>query len=350
MSKLARVGPIGALAILVAILPNFLPDLTFYVQMLLAAIVVTGLSLFMGYAGQASLGQGAFVAVGALTVAVTTVHLHWPPLLALLCAPVLSALFAYLVGLPLLRLRGHYLAFGTLALLLIVQSLASTIPFLGGGVGITGIPALGVGNLVISSQIGYVYVALAALAAVLIVSNNLVRSRFGRGVRALAGSESAAESAGVDVVRTKLAVFAVAAGFAGLAGGISAFFIPYVSSASVPAIASFTYVIVAVIGGLGTLWGGVVGAVLVSVLAQGLTNLSSTPGLPPTAGPILQYAAYATVLILSLTFLPRGIVPSLSAWWARGGWSRKSKQYPAAEPDTTGSPELMPLGTSTIMN
>lgn len=343
MTKWISVGATRALAIAAAILPLFLPDLTFYVQTILAAVVVTGLSLFMGYAGQASLGQGAFVAVGALTVAVTTVQLHWPPLLALLCAPLVAAGFAALVGLPLLRLRGNYLAFGTLALLLIVQTLVSTVPFLGGGIGISGIPALGFGDLTISDQIGYVYVALAALAVTLLVSRNLVRSRFGRGVRALAGSESAAESAGVDVVRTKLVIFAIAAGFAGLAGGISAFFIPYVSSDSFPAIASFTYVVMAVIGGLGTLWGGVVGAVLVSVLAQTLTTLSATPGLPPTAGPVLQYAGYAVVLILALIFLPRGIVPSLSSAWARRGVRRK--------PSSGAGPErTVGADTSAIMN
>lgn len=345
MTKWAKAGAIGGLAIVAAILPYFLPDLTFYVQTILAAIVVTGLSLFMGHAGQASLGQGAFVAVGALTVAVTTVELHWPPAMALLCAPIVAAVFAYVVGLPLLRLRGHYLAFGTLALLLIVQALVSTVPFLGGGVGISGIPALGIGDLAISDQVGYVDVALVALAIVLIVSHNLVRSRFGRGVRALAGSESAAESAGVDVVRTKLGIFAFAAGFAGLAGGISAFFIPYVSSDSFPAIASFTYVIMAVIGGLGTLWGGVVGAVLVSVLAQGLTTLGATPGLPSTAGPILQYAAYATVLILALLFLPRGILPSASSAWTRRRSARQDKRSSSSEPE-----RIPGEGASRIMN
>jgi len=317
MTKWIKMAAIAVLAIVAAVLPLFLPDLTFYVQTILAAVVVTGLSLFMGYAGQASLGQGAFVAAGALTVAVTTVQLHWPPLLALICAPLVASAFAYLVGLPLLRLRGHYLAFGTLALLLIVQTLISTVPFLGGGIGIAGIPPLGIGDLTIGDQLGYVYVALAALAVTLLVSHNLVRSRFGRGVRALAGSETAAESAGVDVVRTKLSIFAVAAGFAGLAGGISAFFIPYVSSDSFPAIASFTYVIMAVMGGLGTLWGGVIGAVVVSVLAQTLTSVSSTPGLPPTAGPILQYAAYAIVLIIVLLFLPKGILPALMSLWSK---------------------------------
>lgn len=308
---------IPAFAVFVAavaafVLPLFLPDLSFYIQMILAAVIVTGLSLFMGYAGQASLGHGAFVAVGALTVAVMTVRLGLPPLLALICAPVISAIFAYLVGLPLLRLKGHYLAFGTLALLLIVQAVIATVPFFGGGAGIFGIPALGVGDFTITDQLPYVYLSLVVLALVLLVSRNVIRSRFGRGVRALSGSESAAASSGVPVLRTKLAVFALSAAFAGLAGGIMAFFTPYVSSESFPVATSIAYIIMAVIGGLGSLWGGVIGAVLVSLLVQLLNAVSNQPGMPAATGPVLQYAGYAAVLILALLFIPNGIVPTLA--------------------------------------
>ena len=120
-------------------------------------------------------------------------------------------------------------------------------------------------------------------------------------------------SAGVAIGASKVAVFALSAGFAGLAGAVMAFYTPYVSADSFPPLESFTYVIMAVVGGLGTIWGGVVGAVVVSVLLQVLNNLSSQPGLPPTAAPIIQYATYGTVLIVALLFLPRGIVPSVAS-------------------------------------
>ncbi|MCX7523302.1 branched-chain amino acid ABC transporter permease [Microbacterium sp. STN6] len=315
-------------AVIALVVPLFLPDLSFYIQMILAAVIVTGLSLFMGYAGQASLGHGAFVAVGALTVAVMTVRLGLPPLLALICAPILAAVFAYIVGLPLLRLRGHYLAFGTLALLLIVQAVIATVPFFGGGLGIFGVPPLGVGDAVISGQLPYVYLSLAVLALALLISRNVIRSRFGRGVRALAGSESAAASSGVPVLRTKLAVFALSAAFAGLAGGIMAFFTPYVSSESFPVATSIAYIIMAVIGGLGSLWGGVIGAVLVSLLVQVLNAVSNQPGLPATTGPVLQYGAYALVLILALLFIPKGIVPTIAQAMRR----RRDRRADAAAP------------------
>lgn len=310
--KLAKYILIAVLAVVAAAAPLLLDDLTFFVQMVLAAIVVTGLSLLMGFSGQVSLGQGAFVAVGALTVALMTTKGGLPPLLALVCAPVAAGIFAYIVGAPLLRLRGHYLAFGTLALLLIVQAIMGNVQFFGGGTGISGIPPLGIGVFVVSDQLGYAYIALVALALVLLITRNLVRSRFGRGIRALAGSESAASSSGVPILRSKLSVFAISGAFAGLAGGIGAFFIPYVSQDSFPPMQSFGYVIMAVIGGLGTLWGGVIGAVLISVLLQALNTLGSLPGLPPTASPILQYAGYGIVLICVLLFIPRGILPTAS--------------------------------------
>jgi len=293
------------------IAPLMLADLTFFMRTVLAAIVVTGLSLLMGYAGQASLGQGAFVAAGALTVALGTTRLELPPLVALLCAPLVAAAFAMVVGVPLLRLRGHYLAFGTLALLLMVQAAMSTFEVLGGAFGVSGIPPFGVGGSVFVGQLPYAYLALGCLAIVLALTHRLVDSRFGRGVRAFAGSETAAQSSGVPVMRSKVAIFALSAMYAGLAGALAAFFTPYVSPDSFPAVESFTYVIMAVVGGLGTVWGGVVGAVVVSVLLQVLNAVSSQPGLPPTAGPIMQYATYGVVLIVALLFMPRGIVPSV---------------------------------------
>lgn len=310
-----------AVFVVACIIPPFLSDLTFFVQTALAALVVVGLSLFMGYAGQTSLGQGAFVAAGGLTVAVLTVNLSVPPLLALICAPILAGVVAASVGWPLLRLRGHYLAFGTLAVLLIIQTIMATVPLFGGGVGIFGIPPLSLGTFVIQGQLPYAYIALAAVAVALIVSRNLVSSRVGRGIRALAGSESAAAASGVPVARTKVVVFVVAGAFAGFAGGLGAFFTPYVSQDTYPPLISFGYVIMAVVGGFGSLWGGVVGAVVVSIWLQLLGAISATPGLPPVVGPVLQYGGYGAVLIVFLLLLPRGIVPSFSrlyAWaWAR---------------------------------
>jgi branched-chain amino acid transport system permease protein len=191
-----------------------------------------------------------------------------------------------------------------------VQTAMSAFAVLGGSFGITGIPAFGLGSFVFTDQRQYAYLALGCLVVLLAVTHRVVHSRFGRGIRAVAGSETAAASSGVPVMRSKVTVFALAAVFAGLAGGLGAFFTPYVSPDSFPALESFTYVIMVVVGGLGSIWGGVVGAVLVSVLLQALNTVSSRPDLPSTTGPILQYAAYGLLLVLAMLFLPRGLGPT----------------------------------------
>lgn len=332
--RLARIlPPVVVLAVACAI-PPLLGDLTFFVQTALAALVVVGLSLFMGYAGQTSLGQGAFVAAGGLTVAVLTTQFGVPSIVALLLAPVVAGVLAAVVGWPLLRLRGHYLAFGTLAVLLILQTVMATVPLFGGGIGIFGIPALAIGPIQVQGQLAYAYLAIAAVTVAMIVAHNLVRSRFGRGMRALAGSESAASASGVAVARTKVAVFVVAGSFAGFAGAVGAFFTPYVSQDTYPPLLSFGYVIMAVVGGLGSLWGGVVGAVAVSVWLQLLSVVSATPGLPPVVGPVLQYAGYGLILVVFLLLVPRGLVPSIADRWRALGLARAGR---VARDDRTGA-------------
>jgi len=310
---------IAAVAIVALVIPLLLPELTFYMTLLLAAIVVTSLSLFMGYAGQAALGQGAFVAAGALTVGVFTVQWHLPPWLGLVCAPIVAGLFAALVGWPLLRLRGHYLAFGTIAVLLLVQALMGVVPLFGRGIGLNGIPPL-IALPIEDAQtrnatlkLIYVVIAVVVLVVSLLVSHRVVASRFGRGIRALAGSETAAASAGVPVLGSKLRVFVLAAVFAGFAGALTAFYFPFVNPESFPAEQSFEYVIMAVVGGLGTLWGGLLGVVVVGVLLRLLNDLASLPDMPAILGPSLQYAGYGIVLVLVLLFMPKGLIPTITS-------------------------------------
>jgi branched-chain amino acid transport system permease protein len=210
-----------------------------------------------------------------------------------------------------LRLRGHYLAFATLACQLIVVSLISNIGFLGGALGFTGIPPLGIGGAVLSSSVGYAWLVWAVTAVTLIVTLNLVNSRPGRGLRALATSEAAALSAGVPVVRYKLGVFALSAGYAGLAGGVYAFFIGFVSPGSFPAELSIELIVMVVILGSGSVWGALSGAAAITVLVQVLNQVGTRPGMPQYLPTLLSYAAYGVGLVLVMTFFPAGIAPAL---------------------------------------
>jgi branched-chain amino acid transport system permease protein len=296
------------LALLLA-LPALLDEseLSIYVLCVLTSTVTIGVSLLMGQAGQVSLGQGAFYAAGAYAAGVLATQ-GCPTLVALMIAPVAAAALALLLGVPLLMLRGHHLAFGTLAMHLICLSLVGEASVTGGDVGLQGIPRLSVGPIEFDSARSYAYIGSFGLLAVAVVAKNVVSSRPGRALRALSSSELAAESSGIPVGRYKLAVFALSAAFAGLAGGIYAFYMGYLAPGSFPVLLSVEYVVMATVGGLGTISGGIVGSVVVLLLVHGLSRVATMSGMPETAPVILSYAVYAMLLITAVLFLPRGVV------------------------------------------
>lgn len=285
-----------------------------YVLVALAAIVTVGVSLLMGHAGQVSLGQGAFYACGAYAAGVLTTR-GYPSLLGLLAAPLFAAVIAGLIGVPLLLLRGHHLAFATLAVHIIALSLFGEFTFTGGDVGLQGIPRLRVFTFELASVRSYAVLSCLLLFLVVVVTRNILGSRPGRALRALSSSEVAAASAGIAVGRYKLAVFALSAAFAGLAGGVYAFYMGYVAPGSFPIVLSIEYVVMAAVGGLGSVAGALIGSVGVFLLAHELSRLATMSGMPSTAPVILSYAVYAALLVLAVLFLPGGVVGLCEALW-----------------------------------
>jgi branched-chain amino acid transport system permease protein len=303
-------------------------DLQIYTLMGLAAIVAIGLSLLMGFAGQISLGQGAFYALGAYTAGILTSGIDpddrladpnagIDPLLALAFAPVLTAVVAALVGVPLLRLRGHYLAFATLALhLILLAVLFAESRFTGGqdpGLIIT--KPLDIGGHVLTGE------ELAALIwgvvlVALLVGLNLVGSRPGRALQAISTSERAAAAVGVNVASYKLRLFVLAAAFAGLAGGLYAFRLQFLSPDAFPLIMSIEFVVMVTVGGLGSIYGAVFGAVAITWLQQELQDLGTRPellgfDLPTQAPQVFRFGVFALILIVVMLFFPRGVLPGL---------------------------------------
>ncbi len=309
----------AAVALATLLLPIALNDeqLTVYIFIGLWTVVVAGLSLLLGFAGQVSLGQAAFCAIGAYTAALMAKDLGLPPPLAIALATSGTAGVAVIVGLPLLRLRGHYLAFATLAFHLIVLSVVGEMRGLtGGDTGLTAIPALSAGPLALEGQYRafiFAYIAWLVAAAVLLLNRNLVRSRPGRALRALATSEAGALAAGVAVGRLKLEVFALSAAYAGLAGGIYAFFVSYIAPGSFPVLLSIQFLIMATVGGLGSVSGSLVGAAMIFLLIQVLTRVGTLEGMPLHAPAVFSYAVYGLVLVLVLRLLPQGLVPAIQA-------------------------------------
>lgn len=267
------------------------------------AIFCTGLNFFMGYTGQASFGQSAFAAIGGYGSAVLCTDYGWEPALALVVTMAVSGVAALVVGYPTLRLRGHYLAMATFALGLIVYEISIEWTSLTQGyMGYAGIPPLGVAGFELANpKQQLVVLALLALLGVGVASR-LRQSRFGRALAAIAGSEPAARALGIDIARYKLVAFVIAALYASAAGSLFAHFVGFISPEVFGVsmvVQSFTMLY---LGGVGTVWGPMIGAIIVSILPEALRGLRE-----------MQDVAYTAILIFVLIFAPRGLaeLPSL---------------------------------------
>lgn len=290
--------------------------LSVYVLLTLTASVTVGVSLLLGHAGQVSLGHGAFYACGAYAAGLLATH-GCPTWLGLLIAPLAAATVATLVGVPLLLLRGHHLAFATLAFHLIFLSLISELSITGGDVGLQAIPRLSVAGIALTSIRSYAYLSCATLLLVVVIARNVLASRPGRALRALSSSEVAAASSGVAVGNYKLAMFALSASFAGLAGGVYAFYMGYLAPGSFPVMLSIEYIVMAAVGGLGKVSGAVGGSAIVFLLIHGLSRVATMSGMPSTAPIIFSYAVYAVLLVSAVLFLPGGLLGAAGTFGAR---------------------------------
>jgi len=265
------------------------------------ALAATGLNLLMGYAGQVSLGHAAFVGIGGYASAVLSVNLGVNPWAAMVAGVVAASLIAWLIGIPTLRLHGHYLAIATLGFGMIVSIVFAEWRGLTGGVGgIPGVPALRVAGLALDNHLRFYYLVWTCLYATVIATSNISNSRLGRALRAIRGSEIAAQTTGINTGSYKLQVFVLSAALAALAGSL---FVHYISFAS-PSRFGFAYsielVVMAVLGGLGNMWGPIVGSGVVTALGELLRPLRD-----------LDVPAFGLILVLVLIFLPRGVTTSL---------------------------------------
>jgi branched-chain amino acid transport system permease protein len=264
---------------------------------LIYAVFVTGLNLFMGYAGQVTFGHNAFAALSGYASAVLTSTYGWQPLGGLIAGMALALGAALLVGYPTLRLKGHYLAMATLAIGLIVYEVAVQWQAVTGGyMGISGIPPVGIGRFEIVSdraQLAFLalMVGLATWSAI-----RLRSSRFGRALVAIAGSEDAARALGIDVAHYKLMAFLISAGYAALAGSLFVHIVGFVS----PEVFGLHMVVLAFtmlyVGGIGTAAGPLIGAVIISLLPETFRGLKD-----------YQDLAYGAGLILLLIYAPKGL-------------------------------------------
>ena len=315
---LRTLAPIVAVVV-VAILPLLVTDRYLLKVLTFAginALVVVGLALLFGHAGQVSLGHAAFVGIGAYVCAYCTVRLEWPWVLAFAAAGAVAGLGGLLLALPSLRLRGHYLAMATLGFgQLMTLAFVEAEPLTGGVDGFGGIPFPTLGPIQVEEAASLYWLVWVAVGVALLVTFNVTSTRPGRAMRALHGSELGAQASGIDVVGLKVRTFVMSALLAGLAGALYASVVGFVSPSVFTLAASVTLLAMTVIGGTGSLAGPLVAAVLLTLLQY---PDALAKGLPSETAQTLQSYQediYGLAIILVVVLAPRGLA---------GVWRRRS--------------------------
>ncbi|MFJ8207344.1 branched-chain amino acid ABC transporter ATP-binding protein/permease [Micromonospora chalcea] len=355
LPRAARAAAWLLVGIVLLALPLLLPPFRTYLAtvVLVYVIAVVGLNVVMGFSGQISISHAAFMGVGAYTTAVLMGRWELPFPLAALAGVLLATLLGYVVGLPALRIAGHYLALATLAFQLIVQSVIFNWESVTNGPRGIAVPPAVVGVFPLADRNLYYLVLVAALLSLLFV-RNVVRSRVGRAWRAIRDKEIAASVFGVDVARYKTLAFGVSAAYAGLAGAMFAITVGFLDPAAFNLWESVKQLTMVLFGGLGTLVGPPLGATLLVLAPEFLTPFREHSLL-----------VFYVVLLLVLIFLRGGLASGVSrtAAWVRRRRSgapppdaavtagavtavRDRPAPPAERPAETGGPVGEPMLTA----
>ncbi len=298
----------------VALLPVFFSS-NYYLSVLvtigLNTILVLGLNLLMGYAGQLSLGHAAFYGLGAYVSGILTATYGVHSIPAAVIAVALVGLVALIVGIPSLKLRGQYLAMATLGFGIIIYIVLKEMGWLTGGPsGLTGIPKLSIFGFTFDNDLKKYYLVWAVAMGVLIISNNIVKSRVGRALRAIHTSEIAAASVGIDIKRYKLIVFIISAMLASIAGSLFAHIMNFISPSSFGFNVSIVLVTMVVVGGMASIWGSIFGASVLTLLPMSLSLFEEFD--------IIIYGAILmAIMIVMPEGLTRGVVDRIKRRFAR---------------------------------
>jgi branched-chain amino acid transport system permease protein len=304
MSRTSRLGLLIVIAVL-AVLPFVLPNayyLDVAIRMGINAIIVLSLNMLIGFAGQISLGHAGFLGIGAYASAVLPTHYGWHPVAALSAGALVSGLLALLVARPIFALRGHYLAMATLGLgIILAMVFRNETAFTGGPDGMP-VPGLGLFGYELKTEKQWYWLVAVMLVASIWATLNLVDSPFGRALRALHGSEVASQAVGVNIWRYKVAVFVLSAVGASLMGSITAHYVGFVTPNIADFFHSIELVTMVVVGGMASVFGSLVGAVLLTGLPQALARFEGW-----------ETVVFGAILMLTMIFLPKGLVPTLAA-------------------------------------
>ena len=264
----------------------------------LNTIIVSGLNLLIGFAGQISLGHAAFFGIGAYSSAILTTMYNVNPWLAILLAIFITGIIAYIIGIPTLKLKGHYLVMATLGLNMIFSIiLVQWEDFTGGPDGISGIPYLQIGSFTFDSDKKILYLIWFLALVSLIISFNIVNSRVGRALKALHSSEVAANCLGINVSSYKVKIFVLSAIFASVAGSLYAHYVIFISPETFNIMYSIKLIIMSIFGGISTIWGALVGSAILTLISELLNVVKD-----------YSTVVMGALLVFILMFIPQGII------------------------------------------
>lgn len=311
-----KVVTIAFLALLLG-LPWLLSGHLFYLTILImiAAVGALGMNIITGYAGQISLGHGAFIGVGAYTCGILATKAGLPFWVTLPASGVIAAIAGTIFGLPSLRLKGLYLAMATLAAqLFLADYLFIRLDWLTGGVSALFVDRPSIFGFQLADDRYFYYLVLFITVAAVFFTINLFRTKTGRAFVAIRDRDLAAELIGINLLRYKLTAFAISSFYAGIAGALTAYFWTLISPESFGLTVSIQYLAMIIVGGLGSVRGSVLGAVFIILLPQVAKNLvkalaSITPPAVPIGNifPALELMLFGLVIILFLIFEPEGL-------------------------------------------
>ncbi|NLJ29622.1 MAG: branched-chain amino acid ABC transporter ATP-binding protein/permease [Deltaproteobacteria bacterium] len=275
--------------------------------MALNALVVLSLNLLIGSTGQVSLGHAAFYGLGAYLSAIASTTWQWPMVASLAFCILFVGLTSLLVALPTLRLEGHYLVMATLGFNIIVTILCNQMePLTGGPSGFPGIPKLHLGSFVLSTDRQFYFFIWGILIAALALTLNLNDSRIGRALKAIHEKDLTAQALGIPTFRYKVVTFVLSAVYAGFAGFCYAHYVTFISPKTFDIFYSVQLVTMVVVGGMGSLWGGLAGAALLTFLPELLRHFED-----------FYILAYGLILMGVLVFCPQGLLPLLISFGRR---------------------------------
>jgi branched-chain amino acid transport system permease protein len=349
---------LGVLVIVAAIVVFFSIKLNAFRDYQIAEIAyevtaVAGLTMLTGLSGQISLGNGAFMAIGAYTTALLLLHVNWPFLAVLVIAAVVTAVAGGIVGVAAARLRGPYLAGATLLLGVALPAIAYAWPgVFGGDQGLNvvfTVPSFLGANFPLTRWQAWVSAAVALVTLLLLA--NLEHSRIGRNWRAVRDNDVAAALDGINVAAARIRAFVVSATSAGIAGALLAIVTGLVAPGAFTITLSIALLTAAVIGGLGSLAGALWGSLIIVLVPTYVTDVATSHGLSSSAGSNIPIAAYGVLLILVMLVFPQGIQGGLARIvTAFAGPDRKTRTRRAAPaPDLTPSAGETPAGQHALL-